>query len=37
MKTKLLDALRKALGSLGGDMRPALQPVPVGRSQGFPR
>lgn len=29
MKQKLLDALKNALRNLGGEYRPALQPVPV--------
>lgn len=37
MKTRILDALRRALGGFGGTMRPALQPVPVGRSNSLPR
>lgn len=37
MKTRILESLRKALGGFDGTMRPALQPVPVGRSNGLPR
>lgn len=30
MKTRILDALKNALGHIGEGVKPALQPVPVG-------